>query len=92
MQQKSYWDPNGLFDNITFDQILDRSFEETDELSNWFNDFNHADNGYKPENLKAGTIQGLKGILMEHGHNMDTPVDGKVVMNWEQIHQYITSK
>ena len=53
IQQKSYWDPNGLFDNISFEQILDRSFEETDELSDWFNDFNHADNGYKPENLKA---------------------------------------
>ena len=53
IQQQSYWDPNGLFDNITFDQILIRSFTETDELSNWFNDFNHADNGYKPENLKG---------------------------------------
>ena len=53
IQQKSYWDPNGLFDNISFEQILDRSFEETDELSDWFNDFNHADNGYKPENLKG---------------------------------------
>ena len=53
VQQKSYWDPNGLLDNITFDQILKRSFKETDEISNWFNDFNHADNGYKPENLKG---------------------------------------
>jgi len=31
IQQKSYWDPNGLFDNISFEQILDRSFKETDE-------------------------------------------------------------
>ena len=53
VQQKSYWDPNGLLDNISFDQILNRSFKETDEISNWFNDFNHADNGYKPENLKG---------------------------------------
>ncbi|MDC3153634.1 ABC transporter substrate-binding protein [Bacteroidota bacterium] len=53
VQQKSYWDPNGLLDNITFDQILNRSFKETDEISNWFNDFNHADNGYKPKNLKG---------------------------------------
>ena len=53
VQQKSYWDPNGLLDNITFNQILNRSFKETDEISNWFNDFNHADNGYKPENLKG---------------------------------------
>lgn len=53
IQQKSYWDPNGLFDNISFEQILDRSFKETDEISDWFNKFNHADNGYKPENLKG---------------------------------------
>ena len=53
IQQKSYWDPNGLFDNISFEQILARSFIETDEISDWFNKFNHADNGYKPENLKG---------------------------------------
>jgi ABC-type transport system substrate-binding protein len=53
IQQKSYWDPNGILDNISFDQILNRGFEETDEIANWFNDFNHADNGYKPENLKG---------------------------------------
>tara|TARA_Y100000389_G_scaffold202930_1_gene249774 strand:+ start:839 stop:1429 length:591 start_codon:yes stop_codon:yes gene_type:complete len=46
----------------------------------------------KPENLMAGVYVGLKGILMEHGHNMETPVEGTVVKNWEQIHQYITSK
>ena len=53
IQQKSYWDPEGLLDNITFDQILKRSFKETEEISDWFNEFNHADNGYKPENLKG---------------------------------------
>ena len=53
IQQKSYWDPNGILDDISFDQILNRGFEETDEIANWFNDFNHADNGYKPENLKG---------------------------------------
>jgi len=53
IQQKSHWDPNGILDNITFDQILNRGFKETDEIANWFNDFNHADNGYKPENLKG---------------------------------------
>ena len=44
----------------------------------------------KPENLKAGTIQGLKGILIEHGHNMNEKVDGKVVKNWEELYTYIT--
>ena len=53
LQQKKYWDPKGLLDNITFDQILSRSFEETDEIANWFNKFNHGDNSFKPENLKG---------------------------------------
>ena len=53
IQQKSHWDPNGILDDISFDQILNRGFEETDEIANWFNNFNHADNGYKPENLKG---------------------------------------
>ena len=53
IQQKSFWDPNGIFDNISFKQILSRNFEETDEITDWFNKFNHADNGFKPENLSG---------------------------------------
>ena len=53
IQQKSHWDPTGIFDNITFDQLLSRTFEETEEIVDWFNKFNHADNGFKPENLKG---------------------------------------
>jgi peptide/nickel transport system substrate-binding protein len=53
IQQKSYWDPTGILDNITFDQLLSRKFEETKEIANWFNKFNNADNGFKPENLKG---------------------------------------
>ena len=44
----------------------------------------------KPENLKAGTIQGLKGILIEHVHNMNEEVDCKVVKNCEELYTYIT--
>ena len=53
IQQKSFWDPNGIFDNISFEQILSRSFKETGEITDWFNKFNHADNGFKPEKLKG---------------------------------------
>ena len=53
IQQKSYWDPNGVLDNISFKEILSKTFKETDEISNWFNNFNHADNGFQPENLKG---------------------------------------
>ena len=53
IQQRSYWDPEGLFDNISFEEINSRSFEETDKITDWFNNFNHADNGFKPERLKG---------------------------------------
>ena len=53
IQQKSHWDPNGVLDNITFDQILSKTFEETEEITDWFNNFNHADNGFKPKNLNG---------------------------------------
>ena len=51
MMQKSYWDPNGILDKLSFDQIISRNFTESDEISDWFNAFNHADNGYQPEKL-----------------------------------------
>lgn len=51
MMQKSYWDPNGVLDRLSFDQIISRNFVESEEISDWFNSFNHADNGYQPEKL-----------------------------------------
>ena len=51
MMQKSYWDPNGILDKLSFDQIISRNFTESEDISNWFNKFNHADNGYQPEKL-----------------------------------------
>ena len=54
IQQRDYWDPEGILDNVTFEDILSEDFKdrvETEELSNWFNNYNHADNSYKPENL-----------------------------------------
>ena len=53
IQQKRYWDPNGILDNISFEQILEKSFVETEEIANWFNNFNDADNSYKVENLQG---------------------------------------
>ena len=51
--QKTKWDPSGVLDNLTFDDILSEKFKETDELSDWFNSYNDADNSYKP-NLLVG--------------------------------------
>jgi FMN phosphatase YigB (HAD superfamily) len=44
----------------------------------------------KPENLHAGVKVGFKGIMMEHGHNMNTSVNGFVAKNWEDIYNLIT--
>jgi peptide/nickel transport system substrate-binding protein len=52
--QKSFWDPNGVLDNLKFKDLLSSNFKEeveNDALSNWFNDYNNADNSYKPERL-----------------------------------------
>ena len=46
----------------------------------------------KAENLKAGINQGLKGILIEHGHNMNDTVDGYVVKNWEEIYNIVVGE
>ena len=46
----------------------------------------------KPENLNAGIDAGLKGILIEHGHNMDYTGNANVVVNWQEIYNLITGK
>ncbi len=51
LQQKKLWDPEGILDNLTFEKIYDEKFKETEELSDWFNNFNHADNSYQPSKL-----------------------------------------
>ena len=45
----------------------------------------------KPENVQAGINAGLKGILVEHGHNMHEP-KGYVVKNWEEIYNYVINQ
>ena len=49
--QKSLWDPKGVLDRILFSDLLSDNFKETEVLSDWFNKYNDADNGYKPERL-----------------------------------------
>ncbi|SVD65724.1 uncharacterized protein METZ01_LOCUS418578, partial [marine metagenome] len=53
IQQQNYWDPNKVLDNLTFEQIHSPKFKETEELSNWFNKYNHADNSYRPQQLQG---------------------------------------
>ena len=51
MVQKSLWDPNGVLDNVTFEELLSENFKETTVLSDFFNSYNNADNSYKPHKL-----------------------------------------
>jgi len=51
MVQKNLWDPNGVLDNVTFAELLSENFKETTVLSDFFNNYNNADNSYKPHKL-----------------------------------------
>ena len=53
IQQKSYWDPNGVLDNLSFEQIFATKFKETEALLEWFNRYNDGDNSYKPHLLQG---------------------------------------
>ena len=46
----------------------------------------------KPENVDWGIDAGLKGILIEHGHNMEYKGSATIVKNWEDIYNIITQK
>lgn len=47
----------------------------------------------KPSNLQDGVNAGLKGILVEHGHNMDVrQVKAVVAKDWEGIYNHITGQ
>ncbi len=45
----------------------------------------------KPENVDAGVNVGFKGVLVEHGHNMDYTGKAIIVKNWEEIYDVINS-
>ncbi len=51
IQQKSYWDPEGILDDMSFEDIHRPNFQEKKEWSDWFNKFNHGDNSYQPKFL-----------------------------------------
>lgn len=51
IQQKSHWDPDGVLDDLTFEQIHDPDWQPSNEVIAWFNGYNAGENQYKPENL-----------------------------------------
>ena len=48
----------------------------------------------KLENAEAGLKQGLRPILVEHGHNMNEELANGIhkVVNWKEIYSYITGE
>lgn len=51
IQQKKFWDPKGILDNYTFEQINDPDYKPSEEMTTWFSNFNSGDNSYQPEKL-----------------------------------------
>lgn len=50
--QKKHWDPNGVLDELSFEDILgEGNFKSNDKLDAWFNEYNDAKNAYEPEKL-----------------------------------------
>lgn len=45
----------------------------------------------KPENADSGINTGFRGILVEHGHNMDYTGTATVVKTWEEIYNVVTA-
>ena len=51
LMQKSFWDPKGVLDNLTFADIVKEDFRSNQNLDDWFNDFNDAKNAFEPDRL-----------------------------------------
>lgn len=51
LSQKSQWDPNGILDDLTFDNMLSGNFKSTPQIDEWFNKFNSSENAFTPENI-----------------------------------------
>ena len=54
MQQKSLFDPQNILDNISYENIFDKKFDEkyvSEELSEYFIRFNSDDNSFQPKKL-----------------------------------------
>jgi len=53
LQQQSYWDPDGVLDRYSFADFYGPNFKSKagQDLVDWMQKFNDADNSYKPERL-----------------------------------------
>lgn len=51
IMQKSFWDPDGVLDDLSFEMIHDPDWQPTLEISAWFNGFNAGENRYEYDRL-----------------------------------------
>ena len=54
MQQKSLFDPQNILDNISYENIFDKKFDEkyvSEELSEYFIRFNSDDNSFNAKKI-----------------------------------------
>ena len=80
-----------VFGKGTFKELvcLDTGADKDDALAEY------KDSGLwwiedKPKNCEAGLAQGLKPLLVEHGHNMNYKNnDVTIVKNWKHIHDIV---
>lgn len=49
--QKSHWDPEGILDNYSLKDLTSKDFKTSDQLDDFFNDYNDAKNAYEPKRL-----------------------------------------
>ena len=83
-----------IFGNDTFIDVicLDTGADKDEVLANLAKTYNG--NWWiedKPENADAGMNVGFKGILVEHGHNMDYKGNAIIAKTWEEIYNVITA-
>ena len=51
MQQKKYWDPEGILNNLTFKEIHDKKWKPTKQIDDWFVKFNRSENSFNEQKL-----------------------------------------
>ena len=82
-----------LFGETVFQEILclDTGADKDEALEKY------RDSGYyfiedKIQNAETAERMGVRGILVEHGHNMDYNGNIPLVKNWREIYEIITGK
>jgi len=85
---KKLFGDDAFEDFIFLDTGADKN-EVLEDLANKYNNNFWIED--KPENVDIGHNLGFRGILIEHGHNMDYKGPASVVATWEEVYNIVTS-